>query len=183
VLAGAAAAVLGSGGAETGAVLAGSATVAVGSGGAETGAVLADSAAAAGDGGAKTGVVLACAARLGTGTSALGESLSNRSEKSVIKPIPKTTEKMTNPNSASTASTRALTLTLPIFLNARNILAYVSDGSLVIATAEPTMERDVATAATAKFDVLMDFSFEFVDFGEPGCKWLSGHRMGALILN
>jgi hypothetical protein len=83
--------------------------------GAATGAAVAGSVAAVGDGGAETVAAPAGSARLETGTSALGESFWDKSDKSVVMPIPTTREKMTNPDSASTASTKALTHAIFIF--------------------------------------------------------------------
>jgi len=90
-------------------MFAAAAAVEVGECGAETGAMLAAAAAVeVGEGGAETGALLAAAAGLDAGTSALGESLW---DKSMLKPTPRAREKRivtTVPNGVSTASIKVL---------------------------------------------------------------------------
>ena len=82
---------------------------------------------------------------------------------------------MTAPATAAMAQTAAIVATSTIVVSWE---ASVLDASSVTATAEPTIESDVATVAMAKFDVLMDCFLEFVDFGEPGCKLTIGPPYG-----
>ncbi len=82
---------------------------------------------------------------------------------------------MTAPATAAIAQTAAIVATSTIVVSGE---AFVLDASSVTANAEPTIESDVAIVAMAKFDVLMDYFLEFVDFGEPGCELTIGPPYG-----